>query len=79
MKWKDADFKNGIEKIRAVLIYGPDAGQVDEYCDLAVKKLGMDCDFGLTPKYQILWGVCASLVFMLVPRLNYFHIWDCGG
>ena len=28
MKWKDADFKNGIEKIRAVLIYGPDAGQI---------------------------------------------------
>ena len=22
MKWKDADFKNGIETIRAVLIYG---------------------------------------------------------
>ena len=33
MKWRDADFKNGIEKVRAVLIYGPDAGQVDEYCD----------------------------------------------
>ena len=44
MKWKDADFKGGIEKIRAVLIYGPDAGQVDEYCDLAVKKLGIEND-----------------------------------
>ena len=44
MKWKDADFKAGIEKIRAVLIYGPDAGQVDEYCDLAVKKLGIEKD-----------------------------------
>ena len=44
MKWKDTDFKGGIEKIRAVLIYGPDAGQVDEYCDLAVKKLGIEND-----------------------------------
>ena len=44
MKWKDADFKSGIEKVRAVLIYGPDAGQVDEYCDLAVKKLGIEKD-----------------------------------
>ncbi|MBR1953577.1 MAG: DNA polymerase III subunit delta [Alphaproteobacteria bacterium] len=44
MKWKDADFKGGIEKIRAVLIYGPDAGQVDEYCDLAVEKLGIEKD-----------------------------------
>ncbi len=44
MKWKDADFKNGIDKIRAVLIYGPDAGQVDEYCDLAIKKLAIEKD-----------------------------------
>ncbi len=44
MKWKDADFKNGIDKIRAVLIYGPDAGQVDEYCDLAIKKLEIEKD-----------------------------------
>lgn len=44
MKWKDADFKAGIEKIRAVLIYGPDAGQVDEYCDLAIEKLGIEKD-----------------------------------
>ncbi|MDW2994961.1 MAG: DNA polymerase III subunit delta [Alphaproteobacteria bacterium] len=44
MKWKDADFKNGIETIRAVLIYGPDAGQVDEYCDLAIKKLEIEKD-----------------------------------
>ncbi len=44
MKWKDADFKSGIDKIRAVLIYGPDAGQVDEYCDLAVEKLGIEKD-----------------------------------
>lgn len=44
MKWKDADFNTGIDTIRAVLIYGPDAGQVDEYCDRAVEKLGIDKD-----------------------------------
>ena len=44
MKWRDADFKNGITKIRAVLIYGPDAGQVDEYCDIAIEKLGIEKD-----------------------------------
>ncbi len=44
MKWKDTDFKSGIETIRAVLIYGPDAGQVDEYCDLAIEKLGIEKD-----------------------------------
>lgn len=44
MKWKDTDFKGGIETIRAVLIYGPDAGQVDEYCDLAIEKLGIEKD-----------------------------------
>ncbi|MBR6598434.1 MAG: DNA polymerase III subunit delta [Alphaproteobacteria bacterium] len=44
MKWKDADFKSGIGTIRAVLIYGPDAGQVDEYCDLAISTLGIEKD-----------------------------------
>ena len=44
MKWRDTDFKNGIEKVRAVLIYGPDAGQVDEYCDLAIEKLQIEKD-----------------------------------
>ena len=44
MKWRDTDFKNGITNIRAVLIYGPDAGQVDEYCDLAIEKLGIEKD-----------------------------------
>ena len=44
MKWKDADFKNGIAGIRALLIYGPDAGQVDEYCDSAIEKLGIEKD-----------------------------------
>ncbi len=44
MKWKDADFKSGIDSIRAVLIYGPDAGQVDEYCDRAIEILGIEKD-----------------------------------
>jgi len=44
MKWKEADFKSGIETVRALLVYGPDAGQVDEYCDKAVEKLGIEKD-----------------------------------
>lgn len=44
MKWKDPDFNNGIANIRAVLIYGPDAGQVDEYCDRAIEKLAIEKD-----------------------------------
>lgn len=44
MKWKEADFNSGIESIRAVLIYGPDAGQVDEFCDRAIEKLEIDKD-----------------------------------
>ena len=44
MKWRNTDFKNGINNIRAVLIYGPDAGQVDEYCDMAIEKLGIEKD-----------------------------------
>jgi DNA polymerase-3 subunit delta len=44
MKWKDADFKSEIGKIRGVLIYGPDIGQVDEYCDFAIEKLGIEKD-----------------------------------
>ncbi len=44
MKWKESDFNTGIEKIRAVLIYGPDAGQVDEFCDRAVEKLEIEKD-----------------------------------
>ena len=44
MKWKDADFKTGIANIRAVLIYGPDAGQVDEYCDRAIEILQIEKD-----------------------------------
>ena len=44
MKWKESDFNSGIDKIRAVLIYGPDAGQVDEYCDRATEKLEIEKD-----------------------------------
>ncbi|MBO5833925.1 MAG: DNA polymerase III subunit delta [Alphaproteobacteria bacterium] len=44
MKWKESDFSTGITNIRAVLIYGPDAGKVDEFCDMAVSKLSIDKD-----------------------------------
>ena len=44
MKWKDSDFNTGIDTVRALLIYGPDAGQVDEYRDRAVEKLGIEKD-----------------------------------
>lgn len=44
MKWKEADFNSGILNINAVLIYGPDAGLVDELCDRAIEKLEIDKD-----------------------------------
>lgn len=44
MKWKESDFNAGIEKTKAVLIYGPDAGQVDEFCDKAIEKLDIEKD-----------------------------------
>ncbi len=44
MKWKESDFKSGIGRVRAVLIYGPDAGQVDELCDVAIKQLNIERD-----------------------------------
>ena len=44
MKWKESDFKNGIKTIKSVLIYGPDAGQVDELCDKAIDILQIDKD-----------------------------------
>ena len=44
MKRKASDFKNGIKTTKAVLIYGPDAGQVDELCDRAVEILQIDRD-----------------------------------
>ena len=44
MKWKESDFKNGIKTIKSVLIYGADAGQVDELCDKAIEILQIDRD-----------------------------------
>ncbi len=44
MKWKEADFNSCISDINAVLIYGPDAGLVDEFCDKAIEKLEIDKD-----------------------------------
>lgn len=44
MKWKEADFNSGIANINAVLIYGPDAGLVDELCDKAIEKLEIEKD-----------------------------------
>lgn len=44
MKWKESDFNNGITSIRALLIYGQDAGQVDEFCDNAIEKCEIEKD-----------------------------------
>lgn len=44
MKWRESDFNSGILKINAVLIYGPDAGLVDEFCDKALEKLEIEKD-----------------------------------
>ena len=44
MKWKETDFNSGIININAVLIYGPDAGLVDELCDKAIEKLEIEKD-----------------------------------
>ena len=44
MKWKEPDFNSGITNINAVLIYGPDAGLVDELCDKAIEKLEIEKD-----------------------------------
>jgi len=44
MKWKESDFNTGIMNINAVLIYGPDAGLVDELCDKAIEKLEIEKD-----------------------------------
>lgn len=44
MKWKESDFNSGITNIKAVLIYGPDAGLVDEFCDKALEKLEIEKD-----------------------------------
>lgn len=44
MKWKESDFNSNIVSIRAVLIYGADAGQVDEFASTAVDKCGIERD-----------------------------------
>ncbi|MCR4918056.1 MAG: DNA polymerase III subunit delta [Alphaproteobacteria bacterium] len=44
MKWKESDFSKGISNIKAVLIYGPDAGQIDELSDKAVDILSVEKD-----------------------------------
>ena len=44
MKWKESDFNSGILNVNAVLIYGPDAGLVDEFCDKAIEKLEIEKD-----------------------------------
>ncbi|MCM1294065.1 MAG: DNA polymerase III subunit delta [Muribaculaceae bacterium] len=44
MKWKEKDFKSSITTTPAVLIYGADAGQVDEFCDVAIQKLEIEKD-----------------------------------
>ncbi len=44
MKWKEADIKQGISKINALLLYGPDAGLVDELCDKALEFLSVEKD-----------------------------------
>lgn len=44
MKWKESDFSKGILNIKSVLIYGPDAGLVDELCDKSVELLGIEKD-----------------------------------
>lgn len=44
MKWKESDFNSGILNVNAVLIYGPDAGLVDELSDSAIEKLEIEKD-----------------------------------
>ena len=44
MKWKETDFNSGIANVNAVLIYGQDAGLVDELCDKAIEKLEIEKD-----------------------------------
>lgn len=44
MKWKESDFTKGLTTVRAVLIYGPDAGLVDELCDKSIEVLAIEKD-----------------------------------
>jgi len=46
MQWKEVNFNNalsqGMAGVSAVLIFGPDAGQVDELADKVIEKLAID-------------------------------------
>lgn len=44
MIWKECDFESGIIKVKSVLLYGTDSGLIDEYKDMAIKKLSIDKD-----------------------------------
>ena len=44
MKWKESDFAKGLSTVRAILIYGPDAGQIDELTDKSADILGIEKD-----------------------------------
>jgi DNA polymerase-3 subunit delta len=48
MKWKESDFNNalgrGMSGVPAALVYGPDAGQVDEFAALAIERLEIDAN-----------------------------------
>ena len=44
MKWKESDFNKNLPSVRGVLIYGPDAGLVDELCDKSIEILSIDND-----------------------------------
>lgn len=44
MKWKESDFNKNLKSVKAVLIYGPDAGQIDELSDNAISILQIDKD-----------------------------------
>ncbi|MCQ2562505.1 MAG: DNA polymerase III subunit delta [Alphaproteobacteria bacterium] len=47
MKWKITDFDATLSKVKAILLYGPDAGGADEYRAKIIKTLGVtkDCLF----------------------------------
>jgi len=44
MIWKENDFNIGISKVKAILLYGSDAGLVDEYCDKVIENLEIEKD-----------------------------------
>ncbi len=48
MNWKESDFKANVTKIKAILVYGQDAGRVSEYVSNAIKIWGVEKDSLLT-------------------------------